>query len=62
VESTRGLGWIELWEDSLQRWFARRGKLSRTPPESYRLRPEGPFLHGHPPLAPSVLAHVHVFG
>jgi hypothetical protein len=40
VEPTRDLGRIELWEESLERSLARRGKLKRSSPELYRLRPE----------------------
>jgi cell division septation protein DedD len=40
VETTRDLGQIELWQASLERSLARRGKLARSSVELYRLQPE----------------------
>jgi hypothetical protein len=40
VETTRDLGQIELWQQSLERSLARRGKLARSSVELHRLVPE----------------------
>ncbi len=40
METTRDLGQIELWQQSLERSLARRGKLTRSSIELYRLQPE----------------------
>jgi hypothetical protein len=40
VETTRDLGDFELWQQSLERSLARRGKLARSSIELYRLQPE----------------------
>ncbi len=40
METKRDLGQIELWQESLERSLARRGKLSRASLELYRLQPE----------------------
>lgn len=40
METTRDLGQIELWQASLERSLARRGKLARSSVELYRLQPE----------------------
>lgn len=42
MEPTRDLGRIELWEESLERSLARRGKLTRSSPELSRVRPQNP--------------------
>ena len=43
MESTRDLGRVELWQESLERSLARRGKLARASIELNRLRPERDF-------------------
>lgn len=40
METTRDLGDIELWQQSLERSLARRGKLARSSIELYRLQPQ----------------------
>jgi hypothetical protein len=40
VETVRDLGEVDLWEESLQRSLARRGRLPRSSPELARLRPD----------------------